>query len=254
MQAAQIAEGVASAASHPLTVQVINQGPGIWGNMATGLITAGAAIAAVMLTHRFTLKREKLATEQKLAREIEVQNDKDQREQFFLATELIFLLERFGEECVPPATDYGDAEDENGYSVSESRIPEISFAGIKGDWRSLPPLLMYRLRELEVKLAESHNIISIAFEHDDPPDFSEGFFRRQQQAVRLGITAFILSAKLRNLCNMPEMKQSKNAWSAPRLLWLQYREHKAICVAARRNGTTLGTEMGRTAYYKRERA
>lgn len=80
------------------------------------------------------------------------------------------------------------------------------------------------------------------------------FFRRQQQAVRLGIRAFILSAKLRNLCNMPEMKQPENVWSAPRHLWLQYREHKAICVAARRNRTTVGTEMGRAAYFKRERA
>ncbi|WP_162901021.1 hypothetical protein [Erwinia persicina] len=45
MQAEQIAEGVAAAVSHPVTVQVINQGPGIGGNVATGLITAGAAIA-----------------------------------------------------------------------------------------------------------------------------------------------------------------------------------------------------------------
>ena len=36
--------GLDSAASHPLTVKVIDYGPGIWGNMTTGLITAGAAI------------------------------------------------------------------------------------------------------------------------------------------------------------------------------------------------------------------
>lgn len=35
------AAGLAS----PVTVQVINQGSGIWGNVLTGLITAGAAIA-----------------------------------------------------------------------------------------------------------------------------------------------------------------------------------------------------------------
>ncbi|MEJ1269052.1 hypothetical protein WDV93_25330 [Pantoea ananatis] len=39
MQAEEIINGVA----HPVTVQIINQGPGIWGNVATGLITAGAA-------------------------------------------------------------------------------------------------------------------------------------------------------------------------------------------------------------------
>lgn len=57
-QADDLTSGAIGAISHPLTVQVLNQGTGIWGNVATALITAGAAIAAVMLTHRFTLKRE----------------------------------------------------------------------------------------------------------------------------------------------------------------------------------------------------
>lgn len=51
--------------------------------MATGLITACAAIAAVMLTHRYTLHREKQASERKLT-----------QEQYFISTELVFLLER----------------------------------------------------------------------------------------------------------------------------------------------------------------
>jgi len=57
MQVNDIADRVVGAVSHPVTVQVINQGPGIWGNVLTGLITAGAAIVAVMLTHRFTLRQ-----------------------------------------------------------------------------------------------------------------------------------------------------------------------------------------------------
>ena len=86
IQADNISNGVAGAVSHPLTVQIINQGPGIWGNVATGLITAGAAVAAVMLTHKFTLRRERSASE-----------DKQKRERYFIATELVFLLERFSE-------------------------------------------------------------------------------------------------------------------------------------------------------------
>ncbi|SHI04021.1 hypothetical protein SAMN05428958_11388 [Pantoea sesami] len=62
-------EGLANAAAHPVTVQVINKGPGIWGNVATGFITAGAAIVAVMLTHRYTHRREKQAAVQQLKRE-----------------------------------------------------------------------------------------------------------------------------------------------------------------------------------------
>lgn len=45
MLADYIADSLSSVVSHPVTVQVINQGPGIWGSVAAGLITAGAAIA-----------------------------------------------------------------------------------------------------------------------------------------------------------------------------------------------------------------
>ena len=77
-----IADGLAAAATQPITVQVINQGAGIWGNVATGLITAGAAIGAVFLTHLFTVWRENQAAEKKL---------KQARQ--FIAIELVFRLE-----------------------------------------------------------------------------------------------------------------------------------------------------------------
>lgn len=32
-------ESIVAATSHPVSVQLINQGAGIWGNVATGLIT-----------------------------------------------------------------------------------------------------------------------------------------------------------------------------------------------------------------------
>lgn len=112
--------------------------------------------------------------------EVEVQNDR-----FFLSTELIYKLDRFGEECVPPATDYGDAVDENGYSVSESLISDIRFAGIIGDWRSLPPLVTYRLRELEVMLAESHNIYTKVFALDVPARHRVQFHMPGNEAVAM---------------------------------------------------------------------
>lgn len=49
---------------------------------------AGAVIAAVILTHRFTLKREKQASQAKMV-----------RERYFIATELVFLLDRFAGQC-----------------------------------------------------------------------------------------------------------------------------------------------------------
>lgn len=227
MQSGDILNGAAAAASHPLTVQVINQGPGIWGNVATGLITAGAAIAAVMLTHRFTLRREKLASE-----------DKQHKERYFIATELVFLLEKIGEDCVPPATDYGEAEDEYGLAIPGSRIPDISFSGITGDWRSLPPLIMYRLRELEKMSAESRSALIAAHEDDAAPHYVEYFFRRRQWSVSLGLRAFLLAARLRKLCRMPSVKTANN-WSAPERLWEQYREQRSLLAESRRSNIPL---------------
>ena len=133
MQAKDIASGIADAVSHPLTVKVINQGPGIWGNVATGLITAGAAIVAVMLTHKFTLRRERAASEDRL-----------QRERYFIATELVFLLERFSEGCVPVASDAGKPDEQQGRWYAETDFPSFDFTEVSGDWRSLPHCLIYQ--------------------------------------------------------------------------------------------------------------
>lgn len=207
MQAEQIAEGVAAAVSHPVTVQVINQGPGIWGNVATGLITAGAAIAAVMLTHRFTLKRERLASEDKL-----------QREQYFIATELVFLLERFSQRCVLSAWESGYNDEENGHIRIDHSLPEINYSGITGDWRSLPPQLMYRLSQVPVLQEEARMSIGSAFDNDSPYDGDEGLHELNRQSCRLGLRAIRISRDLRRLCAMPDDNLSADHWSAWRAL------------------------------------
>ncbi|MCW0310005.1 hypothetical protein [Pantoea ananatis] len=155
-QADDLTSGAIGVISHPLTVQVINQGPGIWGNVATGLITAGAAIAAVMLTHRFTLHREKLASEKKLA-----------QERLFISTELVFMLEQFAESCASVATDWG-YENQDGISVPQAPTPVIDYSTVTGDWRALPGRLMYQVRGLTVLKSTSDRIIDDAEYY--PPD------------------------------------------------------------------------------------
>lgn len=209
------ANGFATAASHPLTVQVINQGPGIWGNVATGLITAGAAIAAVMLTHRFTLKREKQASEKKL-----------NRERYFIATELVFLLERFAEECIPVACDAGTFDNEQGRLASTTVFPKFDYSGVTGDWQSLPPRLVYRLRELTVMQEESQRLIYLSFEWDDPMEPSDSFSIRQYQAARLGMKAKIQAEHLRRLCSMPAGARLHDQKTACAALWRLWRKHR----------------------------
>ncbi|WP_052127524.1 DUF3824 domain-containing protein [Enterobacter cancerogenus] len=214
MQADDIASGIADAVSHPLTVQVINQGPGIWGNVATGLITAGAAIGAVMLTHKFTLRREKSASE-----------EKQQRERYFIATELVFLLERFSEGCVPVASDAGKPDEQQGRWYAETDFPSFDFTEVSGDWRSLPQRLIYQLRELFIQQEAAKRIIQSAFEFDDPMEPTEGFFTRQYQATRLGLRALILATRLRKVCGMPNAQLLRGPSSAGDLLLLLWRKH-----------------------------
>lgn len=197
------------AASHPVTVQVINQGPGIWGNVATGLITAGAAITAVMLTHRFTLRREKLASKQNELRELH-----------FITTELIFLLEQFADGCASVATDDGYKNDKHATVPSASQ-PEFGYSSVTGDWRALPVSLMYKLRELPVLKIESDRTIDAT--DLIGPDYDEFFEARQYEYTRLGLKAIILALRLRKLAGFPESRLNATPWSSQRVLWKTWR-------------------------------
>jgi hypothetical protein len=212
--------GLASTTSHPLTVEVIDHGPGIWGNVATGLITGlltgGVTLAGIWLAHWFTLRRERTAAEEKLA-----------RERYFIATELIFELERFAEECARVARDDGElvppavgAQEEREATVIQ---PKINLDDATGDWRVLPPLLMYRIRELPVLQGEANRMIRYAGENDSPPDYSDYFRERQYQYARLGLKAAIQAKRLCRLSGLPDTRLNATQWSAQPVLWEVWR-------------------------------
>lgn len=206
----QMTGGVASALTHPVLVKVINEGPGIWGSAATGLITAGAAIAAVMLTHRFTLKREKQASEGKL-----------QRERYFIATELVLMLEKFAADCSDVVVNGVDMEGRLFPGVSVSS-PEISYSGIEGDWRAIPEKLLYRIRELPVLCANAEALIRYVQEMTGSV---RGTFEcRQYQYARIGLFALIIAAKLRRECGLPAPRRDADSGSVSAILW-RWRRH-----------------------------
>ncbi|MDU4749187.1 MAG: hypothetical protein E6X99_23725 [Pantoea sp.] len=211
------ADGIIAAAAHPVAVQVINQGPGIWGNVATGLITAGAAIAGILLTHHFTLRRERLAAEDKL-----------QKEKHFIATELIFMLEQFAERCAQVAVDTG--VNEHQHRVFSIASPQFNIENVSGDWRALPPLLMYRIRQLPVLQSEAEDTIAYIKARDPAFQKFNTFQERYYQYARLGLKAAILAIKLRACANLPASRIRENAWSPFRILrtvWKQERKRKS---------------------------
>lgn len=224
-----IADGLAGAATHPMTVQVINQGPGIWGNVVTGLITAGAAIGAVFLTHLFTVWRENQAAEKKL---------KQARQ--FIAIELVFRLEDFADSCSDVAADTGRDEDEDKDPDSEYlqhtykptvTFPELSFTEVSGDWQVLDVRLMYRTRELTVLQQEANRVISFVGNTDLDGKREEYFRERQYQYARLGLKAIVQVRRLRKMAGFPDTRLDNDSeWSVQRTLkdvWKSERRRRA---------------------------
>lgn len=190
-------------------VKVVKDSASLGPQIITAVSTIASAVGAVFLTHHFTLRREERTAAAKLA-----------SERLYISTELVFLLERFAQRCLPAALDQGD-RDEDARFKANYFIPELSYASVSGDWRSLPAALLYQVQQLEVLREESVSIVNSAFIESTPYD-NDGIIELNNQASRLGIRAIHLSRQLRRLCSMPADRLEDRKWS----LWPQ------LCIAA----------------------
>ena len=200
--------GLGSTLSHPLTVELVDHGPGIWGNVATGLVTGlltgVIALAGIWLTHRLTQEREKRALKEKLA-----------RERYFIATDLVFMLERYAEGCARIVTDYGkDNDDRQPEREAMPDYPDLNLTNVSGDWRTLDQHVLYRIRELPVLQNEARGAIAHAAQIPAPPSHEEYFRERQYQFARLGIRAVTIAVRLRREAGLPETRLKGHEWSA----------------------------------------
>lgn len=213
-----VTDSAATAASHPVTVQVFNQGAGIWGNVATGLITGlltgGVALAGIWLTHHFTLQREKQKSE-----------DTRKKELHYIAAELVFLLEQFAEGCARVATDDG-ARDPQDIMRATQTCPVIDLNVITGDWRSLGPGLMYAIRELPVLKEWSDREIAGMEESEGPPDYTRTIREKQYLYARLGLKAILQARRLRKMARLPGTRLDATKWSAQPVLWQVWRNER----------------------------
>jgi len=205
-------------------VKVVKDSASLWPQIITAVSSISGAIVGVILTHRFTREREERTA-----------SAKRDSERLYIATELVFLLERFAQKCLPAALDRGEQDDEARYKAN-FQIPELSFSSVSGDWRSLPAELLYYVQQLEVLREEAVSIVSSAFFESTPYD-DDGIIELNNQASRLGIKAIHLSRQLRSLCSMPDDRLEERAWS----LWPQ------LCIAS-------GSALQRIIKYARHRA
>uniref|UniRef100_UPI00300CF65F hypothetical protein n=1 Tax=Enterobacter cloacae complex sp. TaxID=2027919 RepID=UPI00300CF65F len=133
-----------------------------------------------------------------------------------------FLLEQFAEGCARVATDTGH-NDAQGFTRSNVTTPDIDFSVVSGDWRVLPPRLMYAIREIPILQKGADRLILATEEHDDPPDYFRTFEERRYQYTRLGLRAIIQARRLRKNAGFPATSLDATEWSAQPVLWNVWR-------------------------------
>lgn len=211
-------------------VKVVKDSASLWPQIITAVSSASAAFGGVWYGQKLITQREKDAAAAKLA-----------SERLFIATELVFMLERYAEACARVATD--DGEDDDAPQPERKPVtnyPELNLIDVSGDWRTLEPRLMYRIRELPVLQDEARRAIAYAADIPFPPWHKDYFRERQYQFTRLGLKAVILAVRLRKATGLPETRLTgHDEWSPVavfRKVWRRERALRAAEAARSRGG------------------
>lgn len=210
-------------------IKAVVQGLSAWmpviSTLAGGVLAGGVALLVSKVNHSYAREREATATAERLRHEQQLTEDKRQRELFYIATELIFLLEQYAEGCANVATDDGE-DDDSSQPVKKAVVnyPVLNLRSVSGDWRVLKAPVMYRIRQLPVLQDGALRRINGVEEYDHPPGYTQTFRERQYQFARLGLKAVILAMRLRKSQGLPETRLRDTQWSAYNVLWKKWRE------------------------------
>lgn len=164
---------------------------------------------------------------------------KNDSERLFIATELVFLLERFAEGCARVATDTGE-RNEQGYMRTTEVILEINLNVVTDDRRSLNSDLMYAIRELSVLKEWSGREIAGMEEIEGSPDYIRTSQKQRYLYARLGLKAIIQARRLRKLAGLPGTRLDATRWSVQPVLWsVWWQERHRRSVQARLRQQTI---------------
>ncbi|PAX81063.1 hypothetical protein [Citrobacter sp. TSA-1] len=195
-------------------VKVVKDSASLWPQIITAVSSAGAAFGGVWYGQwRITQREAKAAA------------CKRDEERLYISTELVFLLEKFAEDCARIATDTGRT-DAQGFNRSSETTPDIDLSVVSGDWRVLPPRLMYAIRELPVLKEWSDREIAGVEESEGPPDYIQTSLERQYLYARLGLKAILQARRLRKLASLPGTRLDATKWSAQPVLWKVWRDER----------------------------
>lgn len=158
-------------------------GISLWVPVISALAGIGGALGSQFFSHHFATVRERRAS-----------NDKLVRERHFIATELVFLLERY-------AVGWMSLGSIGVNELSEmKKIPTLDLSLVKGDWRSLPSHLIFKIRAFEINQA----VLSSRIQEGEYNDYPPVRVRFTHACLKTGISAFLLAAKLRRETGLPD--------------------------------------------------
>mgnify|MGYP000779566166 CR=1 FL=1 len=213
------------------TVQQVSVWVPLLSGLGGGAITGILSFLLAKQNHRYTLDREEKAADKRQLQALQLEEDKRHKELTYISTELIILLEQYAENCAAVAVDDGELLHEPGREperASSTSLPApLNYEKVTGDWRSLPPVLMFRIRELPLLRTNAMGAIEDASANSTPPDHSEFFSARQYEFSQLGLKAIHLARQLRRECGLPSSRLNASSWSAqPVMLNVLRRERK----------------------------
>lgn len=140
-------------------------------------------VGGISLTHHYTRRRE-----------VRAAADKAAAERLYIATELVFLLERY-------ASSWTYLRWRSLEELSRNnKTPVLDLSGASGDWRVLPARLIFRILSLEAdQLALISLIKLMESTHKGREDLTINL-----ECFQMGLRAFILAAKLRRVAWLPD--------------------------------------------------
>lgn len=185
-----------------------------------GYVTISGVVSFFLArkNHRYTLDREEKAADKRQLQAQQLEEDKRHKERIYICTELIILLELYAENCAAVADDDGKLfyePNRQAERAAKTSYPvPLNYETVSGDWQSLPPVLMFRIRELPLLRTNAMGAIDDASENSTPHDHSELFSARQYEFSWLRQNAIHLFRQLRRECGLPSSRLNASSWSA----------------------------------------
>lgn len=131
---------------------------------------------------------------------------KRKAERAHVTVQLVLLLDQFASECASVAGDDGTwhgQRDQDGRLHAQVDEPRLDYSGIKGEWKSLWPDLIYQVHDLALQQTYADKTIRNDFDESFPPDDDLPFETRRYEYARLGLKAYALASHLRDRADLP---------------------------------------------------